>query len=80
MIYHSQPKITKEWMEKSSKGNEHWTISLYDNGMFKCNCPSYSFGAKHFCKHTQSKRLETESLYGSVNNYIKMLKEYNKEL
>ncbi len=78
MIYHSDPKQIKQWHIKGTKPLDIWILQLFDNGSFKCSCPGFSYGGKHFCKHTQSKRLELESIYGNVNNFIKQLKEDGK--
>lgn len=69
----------KHWKIQGTKPFDLWTVSLFEDGHLECTCPSWSWGSKHFCKHTQNKRLELEQVFGSVSNFIKQVKDYGKE-
>jgi hypothetical protein len=78
MKYQAQPKIIHSWQIKGTKLTDIWTVNLWSDGHFDCNCPSFSFGPKRFCKHTQIERFWVEDTYGNISNFIKMLKENEK--
>lgn len=68
----------QEWYIPTSKEpQENWVVGLWSDYKFTCTCPSYKFKDR-FCKHTQAERLELESLYGSIFNYVRTIKK-NKE-
>ncbi len=68
----------KQWTINGKDAFSVYIITLFDDGHLECTCKGYTYGGKHFCKHTQAKRSELEDMWGSLNIYLKQLKEYGK--
>ncbi len=74
MIYKKSPKKVKIWLIWDSQNPPiHFDVTLWDDARFTCDCPTYKFKEKSFCKHVQNKRIELEGEYGNVKNYINYL-------
>lgn len=67
----------QEWKIPASESDEIWVLGLWGDYKFTCTCWGYQ-RKKETCKHIRAKRLELESLYGSIFNYCQMLKERDK--
>jgi len=65
----------KEWNYPAAKGKDIWRVSLWGNYKFTCTCPTYRFKTAS-CKHTRSQREQIEREFGSVYNYIQLLKNH----
>lgn len=78
-VFKAPPKYpVQEWKVPSSTTDEIYTVGLWFDYKLSCTCIRFRM-KRDTCKHIQAKRLELESLYGSIYNYCQKLKEDKKQ-